>query len=250
MKKKVTEPVEAVSAPAKEVSNTSEIEAEPTPLKDKEGHYIGHDGDRLFTRNEVTTILKVRFERHDASLLRSLRCKDFDEVSDLVDFARSVLHIQNEFMTSDKETYDNAILNYRNVEKPLLNKKMFKGCEWGLNTYATYYNVNVRVLLDENGYPKPFIDKSTVKYCYLFVGDPIPEDSKTAIMPFSDFYKLVCESNVEHFSHYLDHDYPWHKDAYDSFTKEALDEFFKTAKPEDKDKYIFLFKIRRLAKKD
>lgn len=250
MKKKTNEPVEAVSAPAKEVISTSETEAKAEPLKDKDGHYIGEDGDRLFTRDEVTTILKSRFERHDAGLLRSLRCKNMEEVKDLVDFARSVLHVQNEFMLSSKENYDNAILNYMDVEKPLLNYSLFKGNEWGLNVYATYYNVNVRVLLDDKGFPKPFLEKSKVKYCYLFVGDPIPEGSKTAIMPFADFYELVDKSDIVYLSHLNDHDWNWHKDAYASFTKPALDDFFKKAKPEDKDKYLFLFRIRRIAKRD
>lgn len=43
-------------------------------------HYIGLDGDRLFTRDEVSTILKKRITRHDNKLADLLGFNSIDEV--------------------------------------------------------------------------------------------------------------------------------------------------------------------------
>ena len=46
-------------------------------------HYVGEDGDRLFTRNEVTEILKKRIKRHEQKLLNELGFNSLNELADV-----------------------------------------------------------------------------------------------------------------------------------------------------------------------
>ena len=48
-------------------------------------HYIGEDGDRLFTRNEVTTILNKRIKRYEQSILNTYNLKSVDDLKHIID---------------------------------------------------------------------------------------------------------------------------------------------------------------------
>ena len=64
---KKTKPVKATTAVATDSFEESK-EKTLTPSKDTDGNYIGDDGDRLFTRDEVTQILRVRLDRQLKSI--------------------------------------------------------------------------------------------------------------------------------------------------------------------------------------
>ena len=49
-----------------------------------EGHYVGVDGDRLFTRDEVTRILKRRIDRYQNSVFLKYGVKNAQELDKLV----------------------------------------------------------------------------------------------------------------------------------------------------------------------
>ena len=60
-------------------------------------HYVGEDGDRLFTRDEVTVILNKRIVRHDQQLVTRL---GFSSMKDLENVATS-FKLLKEIMESE-----------------------------------------------------------------------------------------------------------------------------------------------------
>lgn len=55
--------------------------------------YIGEDGDRLFTRSEVTIILKKRYARYHEKYLLDLKVKNDDELKSIVTTYRAMKDI-------------------------------------------------------------------------------------------------------------------------------------------------------------
>lgn len=71
----------------------------------KVDHYTGIDGDRLFTRSEITTILQKRYARHDQQLASMLGLSSIEDVKELVpilNLIKNALQNKNEEL---KETY-------------------------------------------------------------------------------------------------------------------------------------------------
>lgn len=71
----------------------------------KVDHYTGIDGDRLFTRSEITTILQKRYARHDQQLASMLGLSSIEDVKELVpilNLLKNALQNKNEEL---KETY-------------------------------------------------------------------------------------------------------------------------------------------------
>ena len=77
-------PVDATTAVAKEPLEVTEKDVNEANTLIAEEHYVGKDGDRLFTRDEVSIVLRKRMERYQKSLLDKYKVKDLDELERLV----------------------------------------------------------------------------------------------------------------------------------------------------------------------
>ncbi len=83
-------PVDATTAVAKEPLEVTEKDVNEANTLIAEEHYVGKDGDRLFTRDEVSIILRKRIERHDRALLAKYHLSSMQELDELVRFAHDV----------------------------------------------------------------------------------------------------------------------------------------------------------------
>lgn len=89
-------------------------------------HYVGEDGDRLFTRSEVTIVLRKRLERKQKQILDTYGVQSFNELENIVKtynyFKESLLEYKklgfdktiNEMLKED----DHNELLYEEVNKP------------------------------------------------------------------------------------------------------------------------------------
>ncbi len=98
------------------------------------------------------------------------------------------------------------------------------------NIYADYHNLPVKVLLGKDGNLYTEKIKRKVVTFYFFEDEDVPEDFSYRTMRFSEYYECVVKNGHKYLSHYSNRDFIWHIDAYDAFTKEQLELFFKTAK--------------------
>jgi len=64
----------------------TKVEGERVVYKDDGSvdYYVGEDGDRLFTRNEVTTILHKRIERYQNNLFESYGVENIEELNRII----------------------------------------------------------------------------------------------------------------------------------------------------------------------
>lgn len=97
--KKEKKPVGATAAVAKDSFKESN-KPFPPARKDAEGNYIGDDGDRLFTRDEVSIILQKRMERYSKSLLEKYGLSSLDELEGLIMLADKVTEAAKIYGTS------------------------------------------------------------------------------------------------------------------------------------------------------
>lgn len=96
MKKEM--PVEATTAVADSFEESKRIVRHPN--KDALGNYVGDDGDRLFTRDEVTTILRVRLGRQLKTILEKYGIENLEELDALVNLADKVNESIEEYRNS------------------------------------------------------------------------------------------------------------------------------------------------------
>lgn len=110
------------------------------------------------------------------------------------------------------------------------------------NTYATYHDLTVKALFDEDNKNAIRKVQNKVLSCtYVFEDEEVPEGLSYRLMKFSEFYKEIVDKGYKYLCHYWAPYYAWHIDAYDAFTKEHLDKFLSTAIGKHKDQYDFLF---------
>lgn len=68
-------------------------------------HYIGEDGDRLFTRDEVTVILRRRLDRYQNSIFEKYGVKDSSELDRVV---ATFYYLKNAFLGQKSESLSNG----------------------------------------------------------------------------------------------------------------------------------------------
>jgi len=90
MKPILKKPGSAVTASAMDPFEVSEEDLTILAKLNGEGHYIGSDGDRLFTRNEVTIILKRRLERYKNNILSKYQLSSMHELDALILLASKI----------------------------------------------------------------------------------------------------------------------------------------------------------------
>ena len=72
------------------------------------GHYIGEDGDRLFTRNEVTVILKKRLDRYQNQVFAKYGVKGFDDLDEIVNAYNYLKDSFSKFSSDNSQKENNS----------------------------------------------------------------------------------------------------------------------------------------------